>query len=97
MDGTGWTWQEAPASYQEAMGRPTSPAAMNRYVIRPGQGCRYTIGLLTILELCQGAMDQLGNAFDIKEFHNGVLGHGPMPLEILERVVDDWFEATALQ
>ena len=38
-------------------------------------------------------MDQLGDKFDIKEFHNVILGHSPMPIEILERVVNDWIEA----
>ena len=38
-------------------------------------------------------MDRLGNKLDIKEFHNVILGSGPMPLEILERVVEDWIAA----
>jgi uncharacterized protein (DUF885 family) len=37
-------------------------------------------------------MDQLGDQFDLKEFHSVVLGSGSMPLEILERVVDDYIE-----
>jgi uncharacterized protein (DUF885 family) len=93
----GWTRQEAAAYYEEATGRPTSPSAMNRYVILPGQGCGYTIGLLKILELRQRAMDRLGDGFDIKAFHNVILGHGPMPLEILERNVDDWIETSAVR
>ena len=60
---------------------------MNRYVILPGQGCGYTVGLLKILELRQLAMDQLGDQFDLREFHSVVLGGGSLPLEILERVV----------
>jgi uncharacterized protein (DUF885 family) len=90
----GWSRQEAAAYYAEATGRPTSPSAMDRYVILPGQGCGYTIGLLKILDLRQQAMARLGGRFDIKEFHNVILGNGPMPLEILERVVDDWIATT---
>jgi len=93
----GWTRQEAAAFYEEATGRRASPSAMHRYIILPGQGCGYTIGLLKILELRQQAMDRLGDEFDIKEFHDVILGNGPMPLEILERVVEDWVAAEADQ
>jgi uncharacterized protein (DUF885 family) len=90
MHAKGWTREEAAAYYTEATGAPASPESMDRYVILPGQGCGYTVGMLKILELRQRAKDQLGAAFDIKEFHNVVLGHGPLPLSILERVVDEW-------
>ena len=86
----GWSRQEAAAYYEEATGRPAVPAAMHRYIILPGQGCGYTVGLLKILELRQQAMDWLGDEFDIKEFHNVILGNGPLPLGILERLVEDW-------
>ena len=49
--------------------------------------------MIKILELRQRAMDQLGDQFDIKEFHRLVVGNGSMPLEVLERVVDDYIEA----
>ena len=86
----GWTRQQAADYYEEATGRPADPMAMNRYVVLPGQGCGYTIGMHKILELRQRAMDQLGEHFDIKAFHNLILGQGSLPLEILERVVEEW-------
>ena len=89
----GWSRQEAAAYYEEATGRQAGPSSMHRYIILPGQGCGYTIGLLKILELRQQAMDRLGDEFDIKQFHNVILGNGPMSLEILERVVEDWIAA----
>jgi uncharacterized protein (DUF885 family) len=46
--------------------------------------------MLQLLELRQRAIDALGDQFDIKEFHNLVLTNGAMPLQILERVVDDY-------
>jgi len=49
--------------------------------------------MLKILALRQRAMDGLGERFDIKEFHNVVLSNGSMPLEILERVVQDYIAA----
>jgi uncharacterized protein (DUF885 family) len=90
MHAKGWSREEAAAYYTEATGSPASPESMDRYVILPGQGCGYTVGMLKILELRQRAMDELGAAFDIKAFHDVVLGHGPLPLSILERVVDAW-------
>jgi uncharacterized protein (DUF885 family) len=64
-----------------------------RYIVWPGQATSYKIGMLKILELRQRAMDQLGEQFDIKEFHNVVLSNGSMPLEILERVVEGYIAA----
>jgi uncharacterized protein (DUF885 family) len=89
----GWTRSQAADYYAEATGRPADPSAMNRYVVLPGQGCGYTIGMLKILELRQEAMDQLGDKFDIRTFHNVILGSGSLPLEILERLVEEWIES----
>ncbi|MEW5868716.1 MAG: DUF885 domain-containing protein [Chloroflexota bacterium] len=61
-----------------------------RYVATPAQALGYEYGLVKILELRQRAMDQLGEQFDLKEFHNVVLTNGSMPLSVLEGVVDDY-------
>jgi uncharacterized protein (DUF885 family) len=50
----------------------------------------YTIGLLKIMELRQKAQRELGRSFDIKEFHDLLIGSGAMPLPILERRVENW-------
>jgi hypothetical protein len=76
-----------------ALGMQYSPRYLVRFIALPGQGCAYTIGYLKILELRQRAMDQLGEQFDIQEFHNVVLGNGAVPLEILERLVQDYIDA----
>jgi uncharacterized protein (DUF885 family) len=89
----GWSREEAAAYWEEATGQPASPAAMNRYVLLPGQGCGYTVGLPEILGLRRRAMDRLGNGFGIQEFHTLILGHGPVPLGILGQVVDEWIES----
>jgi uncharacterized protein (DUF885 family) len=86
----GWSRYEAASYYETVTGRPSSSASMDRYVILPGQGCGYTIGLIKILELRQRAMDQLGDAFDIREFHDMILGNGSVPLEILDQIATDW-------
>lgn len=89
----GWTVEEAIDYLTEATGSQYRQNQLAQIIAVPGQACGYNIGMFTILELRQRAMDQLGDKFDIKEFHNVILGHGPMPIQILEQVVNDWIEA----
>jgi uncharacterized protein (DUF885 family) len=89
----GWTLREAIDYLEEATGASYNQNRLAQIVAVPGQACGYNIGMLNILELRQRAMEQLGDEFDIKAFHNVILGHGPMPLQILERIVDDWIMA----
>lgn len=63
-----------------------------RYVVWPGQATAYKVGMIEILELRQEARDALGDQFDLKEFHRVVLTNGPVPLEILERLVEQYIE-----
>jgi uncharacterized protein (DUF885 family) len=87
-----WTREEANAAMAEAFGAPpgTTFYEVDRYIVRPAQATGYKVGMLKILELRQMAMDRLGDQFDLKEFHNVVVGNGSMPLEILERLVVDY-------
>jgi poly(3-hydroxybutyrate) depolymerase len=91
----GWTRDEARAYMDEAIGAPPGRFSheVDRYIVLPAQATGYKIGLIKMLELRQRAMDQLGDQFDIKEFHNVVLGHGSVPLDILERVVQGYIDA----
>jgi uncharacterized protein (DUF885 family) len=87
----GWTREEARAYVDEAMGAPGYFShEVDRYVVIPAQATSYKIGMLKILELRQRAMDALGDQFEIKEFHNILIGNGSMPLEILEQLVDKY-------
>ena len=87
----GWTREEAQAYLDEATLMPGAYSReVDRYVVIPAQATAYKVGMLKILELRQRAMERLGDLFDLKEFHNVVLGNGSLPLEILERVVNDY-------
>lgn len=63
---------------------------IERYFVLPGQATAYKVGMMKIMELRQKAEDQLGERFDIRQFHNVVLTNGSVPLTILEELVDQY-------
>jgi uncharacterized protein (DUF885 family) len=93
----GWTREEAQGYLKEALGDPDGEWAseIDRYIVRPGQASGYLVGMLKISELRQYAMDELGDQFDIKEFHTQVIGNGSLPLEILEEIICDYVQQNA--
>ena len=64
--------------------------AVERYIVMPGQATAYKIGMNRILELRERAHAELGDAFDLRAFHDVVLRDGTVPLAILEANVDAW-------
>ena len=68
-------------------------AEVDRYAVTPGQALAYMIGRLEIQRLRAHAEAALGDRFDIRAFHDTVLGSGPMPLPTLDRLVRDWVSA----
>ena len=92
----GWDYDQALEYMRENVG--FDPAVVNlefevsRYVVWPGQATAYKVGMLKILELREKARDELGDQFDLKEFHRVILGNGSMPLEVLEQVVNKYID-----
>jgi uncharacterized protein (DUF885 family) len=62
----------------------------DRYIAWPGQALAYKVGQLTILRLREKAKHELSDKFDLRGFHDEVLGAGPLPLEVLEKRINDW-------
>ncbi|GAO39115.1 hypothetical protein SCH01S_25_00960 [Sphingomonas changbaiensis NBRC 104936] len=91
----GWTEDQA-VDYMVKTGRASPDQArseVRRYITLPGQATGYKIGMLKIMELRHRAEQQLGPRFDIRAFHDLLIGSGSLPLPILERRVDDWITA----
>lgn len=89
-----WTREEAIAYYVSNSPNAESDAIkmVERHIVKPGQATAYKIGMIKILELREKAKEALGDEFDIREFHNVVLGQGALPLNTLEDLVMNWIK-----
>lgn len=90
-----WTQAEAVDYALGNSPRPDSSvrSEVRRYFNNPGQATAYKIGMLKIIEYREKAEAELGEKFDIKGFHDTVLGSGPVPMVALEVQVDRWIES----
>ena len=91
-----WSRERGIAFYMENTPAPASDCVkmVERHIVMPSQATAYKIGQLKILELRDKAMDALGDDFDIRQFHEVVLTNGPVPLQVLEELVDEYIERT---
>jgi uncharacterized protein (DUF885 family) len=78
-----------------AMDEPNIQTEVDRYIAWPGQALAYKLGQLEILKLRAEAREKLGDRFDIRAFHDQILGSGPLPLDVLDSQVEAWISAQA--
>jgi uncharacterized protein (DUF885 family) len=92
-----WSREKAIESMLAATGdqRSSVTTEIERYAVWPGQACGYMVGRQTILRLREKARKDLGKRFDIRKFHDTVLGAGPTPLSVLEAIVERWTKSRA--
>ena len=92
MHALGWSRQDAIdyLGANTALSELEVRTEVDRYIGWPGQALGYKMGVLTIRRLRAAAEDALGERFDVRAFHDEVLGHGELPMGVLETVVRDW-------
>ena len=73
-----------------SIGKTDATTEVERYIAIPSQALGYKIGALKIQELKARAKKQLGEKFDVRDFHDQVLNTGALPLLVLEKKIDDW-------
>jgi uncharacterized protein (DUF885 family) len=90
----GWSRQQAIDFFKENAGKSEHDIVVeiDRYIVWPGQALAYKIGELKIKELRAWATEALGDNFDIRAFHDEVLGKGAVPLSVLEANIRAWVE-----
>ena len=91
----GWTKEQAVAFMKDntTLTDANIDAEVNRYISNPGQALAYKLGELKIRELRAKAEKTLGSKFDLRRFHDAVLGQGSVPLDTLEAQINAWIEA----
>jgi uncharacterized protein (DUF885 family) len=91
-----WTREEAMDYMKKKTGMSDAEvvAEIERYIVWPGQACSYKVGMIKILELREKAQAEMGDDFDIRDFHSAVLDHGEPPLFIVEELVNTMINTT---
>ncbi|MGB1200722.1 MAG: DUF885 domain-containing protein, partial [Cognaticolwellia aestuarii] len=91
-----WTREQAINYMKTNTGMAQSDVVseIERYIVMPGQATSYKVGMMKILELRERAKSVLGDRFDLRDFHDVVLKNGAVPLDILERLVEQYIEQT---
>ena len=91
-----WTREEAMDYMKTTTGMSDAEvvAEIERYIVWPGQACSYKVGMLKILELREKAQTEMGDDFNIRDFHSAVLDNGEPPLFIVEELVNKMINTT---
>jgi uncharacterized protein (DUF885 family) len=90
-----WTREKAMEYMKETTGMSDTEVRVEieRYIVWPAQATSYKMGMLQILELRDRAKNEMGDKFDLKQFHSIVLDQGIVPLFILEDLIDEWIKS----
>ena len=90
-----WTREKAMEYMKETTGMSDTEVRVEieRYIVWPAQATSYKMGMLQILELRDRAKNEMGEKFDLKQFHSIVLDQGIVPLFILEDLIDEWIKS----
>jgi prolyl oligopeptidase len=91
----GWTRQQAIDFFKDNAAKSEYDITneIDRYINWPGQALAYKVGQMKILALRERAERRLGEQFDIRAFHDHLLGAGALPLDLLEQRMDAWLAA----
>lgn len=94
MHAMGWSREQAIQFFKEHVGMSDHEITteVDRYLVIPGQALAYKIGELKIKEMRRLSTQQLGNNFDIRDFHSIWLRHGTLPLDIAEKNIREWIQ-----
>jgi uncharacterized protein (DUF885 family) len=90
-----WTREKAMEYMKETTGMSDTEVRVEieRYIVWPAQATSYKMGMLQILELRDRAKNEMGDKFNLKQFHSIVLDQGIVPLFILEDLIDEWIKS----
>ena len=90
-----WDRERAVKYFMDAQGDTLGDASreIDRYTVNPGQACSYKLGHSVFVDVRERAKAKLGTRFDLKAYHNAVLRHGRLPLDVLRAEGDRWMNA----
>ncbi|SDJ95434.1 DUF885 domain-containing protein [Microbulbifer yueqingensis] len=99
MHQLGWSREEAIEYFMANSAKPRHDVTVeiDRYLVWPGQALAYKLGQLKIMALRAAAEEELGDGFDIRAFHDQLLGAGAVPLNVLESRMNAWLETRSTQ
>jgi uncharacterized protein (DUF885 family) len=99
MHWLGWSRQQAIDYFKDNSGKAEHDiiVEVDRYIVWPGQALAYKIGELKIKDLRARARKELGPRFDVRAFHDQVLGEGALPLDVLDERIRAWCEGARVQ